>query len=176
MLIQGRVWVFGDNIDTDLMMPHIAFEKPRSEQAKWVFRTNRPGWVDMVRKGDILVAGNNFGLGSSRPAALLFRQLGIDAIVADSVNGLFYRNCINFGLPAFNCPLVSKSFGEGDIAEIDPHAGTILNVTTGLSLKTGILPEMLLQIIAAGGLIELLTQDGYLEPSSNYIEVNNEPC
>jgi len=167
MLMKGRVWVFGDNIDTDLMMPHAAFDKPQSEQARWVFRANRPGWVDVVKKGDIIVAGKNFGTGSSRPAALLFRLLGIDAIVADSVNGLFYRNCINFGLPAFNCPSVSQSFREGEIAEIDPRAGTIRNVTTGLSLKTGILPEMLLKIIAAGGLVELLTHEGYLEPSGN---------
>ncbi len=165
MQISGRVWVFGDNIDTDLMMPHGAFDKPRNEQARWVFKANRPGWVDLVKKGDILVAGKNFGTGSSRPAALLFKLLGIGAIVAESVNGLFFRNCINFGLPVFNCPSVSESFREGDVAEIDLRAGTIKNVRTGLSLKTGILPDMLMKIIAAGGLVELLVKEDYLEPS-----------
>ena len=167
MLIKGRVWIFGDNIDTDLMMPHGAFEKSLSEQAKCVFRANRPGWVDLVKKGDIIVAGKNFGTGSSRPAAHLFKILGIEAIVADSVNGLFFRNCINYGLPAFNCRGVAASFKEGDVAEIDPQAGTIRNVTTGISLRTGILPEMLMNIIVAGGIVELLTKEGCLEPVGN---------
>ena len=164
MLVKGRVWIFGDNIDTDLMMPHGAFEKSLREQAQFVFKANRPGWVDLVKKGDIIVAGKNFGTGSSRPAALLFKTLGIEAIVAESVNGLFFRNCINYGLPAFNCPGVTESFKEGDVAEIDPQAGTIRNVATGKSLRTGILPEMLMNIIAAGGMIELLTKEGCLEP------------
>jgi len=164
MLLKGRVWVFGDNIDTDLMMPHGAFEKSLREQAQFVFKANRPGWVDLVKKGDIIVAGKNFGTGSSRPAALLFKTLGIEAIVAESVNGLFFRNCINYGLPAFNCPGVTEFFKEGDVAEIDPQAGTIRNVATGKSLRTGILPEMLMNIIAAGGMIELLTKEGCLEP------------
>ena len=164
MLLKGRVWIFGDNIDTDLMMPHGAFEKSLREQAQFVFKANRPGWVDLVKKGDIIVAGRNFGTGSSRPAALLFKTLGLEAIAAESVNGLFFKNCINFGLPAFNCPGVTESFQEGDVAEIDPRAGTIRNAATGKSLRTGILPEMLMNIIAAGGMIELLTKEGCLEP------------
>lgn len=164
MLIKGRVWIFGDNIDTDLMMPHGAFEKSLREQAKCVFKANRPGWVDHVKKGDLIVAGKNFGTGSSRPAAHLFKILGIEAIVADSVNGLFFRNCINYGLPAFNCPAVSESFLEGDAAEIDPRAGTIKNMRTRITLRTGILPEMLMKIILAGGIVELLTKEGCLEP------------
>jgi len=167
MLLKGRVWIFGDNIDTDLMMPHGAFEKSLREQAQFVFKANRPGWVDLVKKGDIIVAGRNFGTGSSRPAALLFKTLGLEAIAAESVNGLFFKNCINFGLPAFNCPGVTESFKEGDVAEIDPQAGTIRNVATGKSLRTGILPEMLMNIIAAGGMIELLTKEGCLEPVGN---------
>ena len=167
MLLKGRVWIFGDNIDTDRMMPHGAFEKSLQEQAKLVFKANRPGWVDLVKKGDIIVAGRNFGTGSSRPAALLFKTLGLEAIAAESVNGLFFKNCINFGLPAFNCPGVTESFKEGDVAEIDPQAGTIRNVATGKSLRTGILPEMLMNIIAAGGMIELLTKEGCLEPVGN---------
>jgi len=167
MLLKGRVWIFGDNIDTDLMMPHGAFEKSLREQAQFVFKANRPGWVDLVKKADIIVAGRNFGTGSSRPAALLFKTLGIEAIAAESVNGLFFKNCINFGLPAFNCPGVTESFKEGDVAEIDPQAGTIRNVATGKSLRTGILPEMLMNIIAAGGMIELLTKEGCLEPVGN---------
>jgi 3-isopropylmalate/(R)-2-methylmalate dehydratase small subunit len=167
MLLKGRVWIFGDNIDTDLMMPHGAFEKSLQEQAKLVFKTNRPGWVDLVKKGDIILAGKNFGTGSSRPAALLFKTLGIEAVAAESVNGLFFKNCINFGLPAFNCPGVTESFKEGAVAEIDPQAGTIRNVATGKFLRTGILPEMLMNIIAAGGMIELLTKEGCLEPVGN---------
>jgi 3-isopropylmalate/(R)-2-methylmalate dehydratase small subunit len=151
-------------MDTDLMMPHGAFERALHEQARSVFEVNRPGWADQVKKGDILVAGKNFGTGSSRPAARLFKCLGIEAIAADSINGLFFRNCINYGLPAFNCPAVSESFQEGDIAEIDPEQGTIRNVTTGRSLQTAVLPELLMRVIRAGGIIELLTKEGYLEP------------
>jgi 3-isopropylmalate/(R)-2-methylmalate dehydratase small subunit len=164
MLIQGRVWKFGDNIDTDLMMPHSGFDRTLEEQAKWVFRANRPGWADQVKKGDIIVAGKNFGTGASRPAARLFRMLGIEAVVADSVNGLFFRNCINYGLPAFNCPAVAAQFDEGDIAQIDARAGTIKSPKTGLSLQSGALPDLLMRIIEAGGMHEMLAKEGLIEP------------
>jgi len=164
MLIKGRVWKFGDNIDTDLMMPHGAFKESLHEQARLVFKANRPGWVDQVKQGDIIIAGKNFGTGSSRPAARLFKFLGIEAIIADSINGLFFRNCINYGLPAFNCLGVSEYFQEEDTAEIDPRAGTIKNLTTSVSLQTEVLPEMLMNIIMAGGIIELLKKENYLAP------------
>lgn len=164
MVLRGRVWRFGDNIDTDQMMPQDTFRLPLKEQAKSVFKTIRPDWTDQVRQGDIIVAGNNFGTGSSRPAARTFKFLGIDAIVADSINGLFFRNCINYGLPAFNLPGATEYFQEGEVAEITPRTGTIKNLNTGVSFQAQALPEMLMRIIEAGGMIELLQEEGHLEP------------
>lgn len=164
MLIRGRVWKFGDHIDTDLMMPQDTFRLPIEERARAVFRVNRPGWVDQVKQGDIIAAGKNFGMGSSRPAARTFKFLGIEAIIADSINGLFFRNCINYALPAFNLPGVLNYFQEGEFAEIDPHAGTIKNLNTGICFEAEVLPEMLMKIIEAGGMIELLQKEGYLKP------------
>src|SRR5271169_6613279 len=100
----GRVWIFtDDNINTDLMMPQSVFGKSLEEQMRNVFATYRPGWAGEVRPGDILVGGRNFGTGSSRPGALLLKRLGIAALVASSINGLFYRNCVNYALPAMEC-------------------------------------------------------------------------
>jgi 3-isopropylmalate/(R)-2-methylmalate dehydratase small subunit len=164
MRIKGRVWKFGDNIDTDLMLPNVAFNKPIDEQARLVFKANRPGWAEQVEKGDIIVAGKNFGTGSSRPAAQVIKFLGIEAIIADSVNGLFFRNCINYGLPAFNVPGVSEYFQEGETAEVYPHAGAIKNMNTGKSLQTEAFPEILMKIIEAGGMLALLEKEGYLKP------------
>ena len=162
MLMKGQVWKFGDNMDTDLMMPQDTFRLSIEERARAVFRVNRPGWVDQVKKGDIIVAGKNFGMGSSRPAARTFKFLGIEAIIADSINGLFFRNCINYGLPAFNLPGSLNYFREGELAEIDPLAGTIKNLNTGICFEIGVLPEMLMKIIEAGGIIELLQKEGCL--------------
>jgi 3-isopropylmalate/(R)-2-methylmalate dehydratase small subunit len=116
-----------------------------------------------VKRGDLIVAGKNFGVGSSRPAARTFKFLGIEAIIAHSTNGLFFRNCINYGLPAFNLPGVQNYFQEGELAEIDPRAGTVRNLNTGICLETQGLPEMLMKIIEAGGMLELLQKEGCLE-------------
>jgi len=92
----ARVWKFGDNINTDLILPNVAFYLTPQEQLKYIFRANRPGWVDLVQPGDILIGGRNFGMGSSRPAARNLKNLGLACLVAEGVNGLFYRNCVNF--------------------------------------------------------------------------------
>ena len=107
-MIAGRVWTFGDNINTDLMLPGSLLFATEDEQKRAVFSANRPGWVDEVRPGDIIVGGLNYGMGSSRPAARSLRNLGIAALVAESINGLFFRNAVNFGLVAFECPGVAQ--------------------------------------------------------------------
>ncbi len=163
MKIKGRVWVFGDEINTDLIFPHSAFRVSPEEQAKLVFSDNRPGWSSLVEPGDILIAGKNFGTGSSRPGAVLLRRLGLAGMAADSINGLFYRNAISYGFSALQCPGVSEMFEEGDIAEIDLLAGTVKNERTG-EVRTGSrLSESMADIITAGGIEELLTQQGYME-------------
>ena len=99
LCVNGRTWVFGDSLNTDAMYPPDAMKLDLPEAAKMVFYKVRPGWADLVTAGDIVVAGRNFGLGSSRPVAALFRQLGVAALVAEEFNSLFFRNAVNAGLP-----------------------------------------------------------------------------
>lgn len=160
MKFTARVWKFGDNINTDLMLPSPASMLPVAEQPRFVFQANRPGWVDEVQPGDILVGGRNFGMGSSRPAARSLRNLKLGCLVAESLNGLFFRNCVNYAFPAMVCEGVSALFDEGDIAEVDFDAKTVRNLTTGKSLQARGLPEPLLDIVKAGGIYPLLAKEG----------------
>ena len=161
--ITGRVWKFGDNINSDLMMPNIAYESPPSEQPKFVFSANRPGWSSQVQQGDVIIGGSNFGTGSSRPAAKLMLGLGISAIVAESINGLFLRNCVNFGLPAFSCPGVSALFEEGDTAIIDYPEASVKNERSSGALSGRKLPPSLIQLTLSGGVVPLLRREGFLK-------------
>ncbi|HEY0808498.1 MAG TPA: 3-isopropylmalate dehydratase, partial [Pseudonocardiaceae bacterium] len=110
MTITGRVWVFGDSLNTDAMYPAFAMKMDIPEAAQHVFHNVRPGWTDEVGRGDIVIAGRNFGVGSSRPVATLFRHLGVAALVAEEFNSLFLRNAINAGLPALTAPGVPTLF------------------------------------------------------------------
>lgn len=161
-VIEGRVWVIGDSVNTDAMYPGFAMRLPYEEAAKLVFHELRPGWTDEVRHGDILVAGRNFGVGSSRPVAKLFTVLGVSALIADEFNSLFHRNCVNYGLPALTVPGVRAVFDDGDMARVDIAAGRVENLTTAARIDVPGLPEMLLDILDAGGLMPRLARDGYL--------------
>ncbi len=160
---QGRSWLFADdNINTDLIMPSEAFKKPVDEQVKLVFANHRPGWVDSVAPGDIMIGGRNFGTGSSRPGAHLLKLLGIAAIAVESFNGLFYRNCVNYGLPALECPGVSELVTEGDHVLIGARTGCVRNLNTGAELQGTAMPTLLADIICSGGLLERLRNEGYV--------------
>lgn len=159
---RGRVWKFGDNIDTDQIIPGFAISLPAEEQRKYCFRSLRPGWVDLVERGDIIVAGENFGVGSSRPAARVFKDLGIACVVAESINGLFLRNSINFGLPAMTCRGVAEGFQEGETAEVDWARGNITNLSRGTQLTSFPMPQSLLDILDVGGILEVLRKQGYI--------------
>ena len=165
MVIRGRVWIFGDEINTDLIFPHAAFRVPPEEQVKFVFHDNRPGWVDLVTPGDIIVAGRNFGTGSSRPGALLLRRLGLSCVVADSFNGLFFRNCFGYGFAALSCQDAASLFIEGDIAVVDLLEGSVKNERTSEMLYGSPLTKSVIDIVEAGGLEELLVKEGYMERS-----------
>jgi 3-isopropylmalate/(R)-2-methylmalate dehydratase small subunit len=165
-LIQGRVWVVGHSVNTDAMYPAHAMKLPPEQAAKEVFYQLRPGWTDQVQPGDVVVAGTNFGLGSSRPVANLFRLLGIVALVADEFNSLFFRNAINAGLPALAVPGVHDAFSDGDTALVDLAAGTCRNTTTGVELTGRPLPELVLGILDDGGLMGRLAAQGYLPARS----------
>jgi 3-isopropylmalate/(R)-2-methylmalate dehydratase small subunit len=160
----ARVWKFGDNINTDLILPIVAFYMNPAEQSRYVFSANRPGWVDLVQPGDIIIGGKNFGMGSSRPAARSLRTLQLGCLVASSINGLFFRNTVNWALPALECPGVDELFNEGDIAEVDFDEGIVRNLTQGTSLKAQPVPQQLVDIVEAGGVYELLEKQGLIAP------------
>lgn len=162
MQFRARTWKVGDNINTDLILPNRAFYLTPQEQTNFVFSANRPGWSDLVVKGDILIGGNNFGMGSSRPAARSLRNLGLACLVAESINGLFFRNCVNFAFPAMECPGVAAAFEEGDEAEVSFEDASIVNKRTGVRLTGRSMPAELRAVVAAGGLFPLLEQQGYI--------------
>ncbi len=164
--LTGRIWKFGDNINTDLILPNVAFYLTPEEQLKYVFRANRPGWVDLVRPGDILIGGKNFGMGSSRPAARNLKNLGLACLVAESINGLFYRNCVNFAFPAMECAGIEGLLAEGETAEVDFESGIVGNLTTGEARTGKTIPPQLLKIVAAGGIFSLLEQEGAIAAKS----------
>ena len=160
----GRVWKFGDDINTDLMLPGPLLTATEAEQARAVFSANRPGWVDQIAPGDIIVGGRNFGTGSSRPAARSLRNLGLGCLVAESINGLFFRNAVSFGFLALECPGVHTAFEEGQIAEVSLADWTVRNAATGAVLRAKPVPERLLNLMTGGGIYPLLEAEGLIAP------------
>lgn len=162
MIFEGRVWKFGDNIDTDLMMPgQESLARPgtsNEEIARFCMSAIRPDWASQVEKGDIIIAGRNWGCGSSRPAARLFKALGIAFIAADSMARIFFRNAINVGLPVMICGGVSALFEEGEVARIHMEKGEVINLTRGTTVCGEALPpdSPPFQILNAGGLIAFM--------------------
>ena len=165
-IITGRVWKFGDNINTDLMLPGDVHAGTEEEQAAAVFRANRPGWLKEMRRGDLIIGGRNYGTGSSRPAARSLRNIGIACLIADSINSLFFRNCVNFGLVALECPGISDAFEELQIAEVSLADFTIRNLATGAVLHAQPVPAHLLDMMQNGGLYPLLEKQGYIAPKA----------
>lgn len=159
----GRVWKFGDNINTDLILPSKAFTLPPDQMHRFAFEAIRPGWVEMVQQGDLIVGRENFGMGSSRPVGAVLRRCGIAGVVAESINGLCLRNCINASVPALGCPGVSQLFDEGDTMRIDFLAGTVENITKGTSITARPLAPLLAELVQAGGIVPMLVAEGYIE-------------
>jgi 3-isopropylmalate/(R)-2-methylmalate dehydratase small subunit len=163
-VVRGRAWRFPEaNVNTDLMMPAALFRLPRSKQAAEVFGAYRPGWAQQVRAGDVLVGGRNFGTGSSRPAPALMAELGIRAVLAESLNGLFFRNCINHGVYAADCPGIIDAVDELDVVAYEPETGTVTNDARGRVITASALPPELIAIVEDGGLQPRLERGGYLE-------------
>ncbi|MFJ4657354.1 3-isopropylmalate dehydratase [Nocardia sp. NPDC088792] len=160
----GRVWLFGNSVDTDAMYPAYAMKLDLPEAARHVFYQLRPDWTTLVQPGDIVVAGRNFGVGSSRPVASLFRHLGVAALIAEDFNSLFFRNAINAGLPALTVPDATTLFTDGDTATFDLATGTYRNETTGTSGRTAPLPDLILEILTSGGILARLATQGFLPP------------
>ena len=162
MKFTGKVWVFGDDLNTDAMYPGFAMKMDPLEAAKHIFYEVRPGWTDEVSAGDIVMAGKNFGVGSSRPVAALFAELGVAGLVAEEFNSLFFRNAVNAGLPAMTVPHATTVFSDGDVGTFDLSEGSWRNETTGATGTVTTLPQLILDIIASGGVLPRLAAQGYI--------------
>lgn len=157
LVFEGNCWKFGDNIPTDMITPaHIMFKTP-SEMAKFVLEAANPEFPKRVQPGDILVAGRNFGCSSGRAlAAKALQATGIGAVVAEQFARTFYRNGAEIGLPLVEAPGVHEIAETGDRLRVDIASGLIENLTTGQRVRGNPLPEFLLEMVRAGGLIQLL--------------------
>jgi 3-isopropylmalate/(R)-2-methylmalate dehydratase small subunit len=152
---EGHAWVLGDNVDTDVIIParYLLTSDP-GELGKHCMEDLDPSFASTVRTGDVLVAGQNFGCGSSREhAPLAIKGAGVAAVIAASFARIFYRNAINIGLAILECPEAIASMHTGDELRVDLATGRIENVSTGETFQAKSYPESILRIIAAGGLI-----------------------
>ncbi len=159
--LKGRSWKFGDDISTDLIAPgrlfHLRTNLP--ELAKHVLEDADPEFPSKVQKGDFVVGGSNFGLGSSREhAPTILKIAGVGAVLAKSFARIFYRNGINVGLPLLICD--TDLIDEGDELEVDLSAGTINDVTKGIELTFTPLPDVMIKILQDGGLAAHIEKHG----------------
>jgi len=160
-VLTGRAFKFGDNISTDhIISGRFAHLRSNlSELAKHVMEDADPTFAARVKPGDFVVAGTNFGLGSSREhAPLVIKMAGVSAILAKSVARIFFRNAINLGLPVLLCE--TDSINDGDELEVDLKAGTIRDMTTGNQLTFTKIPEIMLHILDEGGLLPYIQKHG----------------
>jgi len=155
--LQGKAWKYGDNISTDLIIPgKYKFRiTDIAELVKHAMEGADPTFAQKIKPGDMLVAGKNFGCGSSREhAPLVLKRAGISAVIAKSYARIFQRNAINIGLPALESPEAPDKINQGDQVEVDLEEGTITDLTSGARFETKPLPNFLLQILRDGGLVE----------------------
>jgi 3-isopropylmalate/(R)-2-methylmalate dehydratase small subunit len=151
--MSGRAFVFGDNIDTDVLAPGRYMKGPVEELARHCMEGIAPDFARAVRPGDIVVAGRNFGMGSSREqAAQALTILGVSAVVAKSFGGIFLRNALNLGLPVMVCA-ATHDIRQDDRLSVDLINGRVINETSGVTLAGEPLPAFLLDMLADGGLV-----------------------
>jgi 3-isopropylmalate/(R)-2-methylmalate dehydratase small subunit len=153
-MLTGKAFKFGDNISTDHIAPGrlLRLRSNLPELAKHILEDVDPTFVKRVKKGDFIVAGKNFGLGSSREhAPLVIKMSGVGAILAKSVAGIFFRNAINLGLPVLICD--TDNINDGDKLEVDLGRGEITNVTNKIKLYVNPMPDIMLRILEEDGLI-----------------------
>jgi 3-isopropylmalate/(R)-2-methylmalate dehydratase small subunit len=151
----GKVWKFGNNIDTDIIIParYLVTSDP-ALLAEHCMDGEFPNFMKAISPGDIILAGDNFGCGSSREhAPICIKAAGISCVVATSFARIFFRNAINIGLPVFEAPGVWNETEQGDEIEINPAQGRIRNITKGSDYPAAVLPDFIREIIDAGGLI-----------------------
>lgn len=156
MILKGKSWKFGSNVDTDAIIParYLNTSDP-AELARHVMEDADPSFPGKVSRGDIIVAGRNFGCGSSREhAPLAIKAAGVQAVIAPSFARIFYRNSFNIGLPIFESAEASESVREGDEVEIDADRGIIRNLTQKSEYRAKPIPPFMQELIESGGLIE----------------------
>ncbi len=156
MIFKGRVWRFGDNIDTDAIIParYLNTSDPQ-ELAKHLMEDANKEFPQKMKAGDLITGGLNFGCGSSREhAPIAIKAAGIQAVVAKSFARIFYRNAFNIGLPIFKSDAASEKIREGDEIEIDADKGVIKNLTKDEEYTANPIPPFMQELISAGGLIE----------------------
>ncbi len=157
-MLSGMIWKYGDHINTDLIIPGRYLDNyDLAHLAAHAMEDVDPAFARSVQKGDIIVAGRNFGCGSSREQApLALKAAGVGAIIAGSVARIFYRNAINVGLPIIICPEAARCLSHGDTVVIDLAKGTIKNERTGETMRFVPPPDFLLAILEGGGLVPYL--------------------
>jgi 3-isopropylmalate/(R)-2-methylmalate dehydratase small subunit len=154
MTIKGRVWKYGDNVNTDVIFPgkYTYTVSDPAEMAQYAMEDLDPRFADEVKPGDVVVAGANFGCGSSREQAVTcLKMAGVGAIIGKSFARIYYRNCINNALPALTCAEAVETLEEGDEVEVDLQVGEIRSPRGTFVFPP--LPEMAMEMMAAGGLI-----------------------
>ena len=161
MQAKGRVFKYGDNVDTDVIIPARYLNITDGfELAKHCMEDIDKEFVKNVQKGDIIVAQKNFGCGSSREhAPLVIKCAGVSCVIAETFARIFYRNAINIGLPIIECAEASKAIQAGDEVEIDFDSGMIHNITKNETYKGQAFPPFMQKIISAGGLINYINAD-----------------
>ncbi|MCI8454710.1 MAG: 3-isopropylmalate dehydratase small subunit [Lachnospiraceae bacterium] len=160
MQAKGRVFKYGDNVDTDVIIPARYLSATKGEElAKHCMEDIDKEFIHEVRQGDIIVAEKNFGCGSSREhAPLAIKCAGISCVIAETFARIFYRNAIDIGLPIIECPEAAKAVRGGDRIEVDFDSGTIYNRTQNESYKGQAFPPFMQKIIAAGGLVNYINE------------------
>jgi len=160
MKLQGNVWRFGKDVDTDLIIParYLNTSDPE-ELAKHCMEDADPQFVNKMQEGDIIVADKNFGCGSSREhAPIAIKAAGVSCVIAKSFARIFYRNAINIGFPIFECPAAAAAIAEGDKVEVDAASGVIKNLTKGEEYQAAPFPEFMQVLIAKGGLVNYVKE------------------
>ena len=156
MKLRGKVHKYGDDVNTDVIIParYLNVYDP-ADLAQHCMEDLDPDFLKKVKPGDIIVAGTNFGCGSSREhAPLAIKAAGISCVIASSFARIFYRNALNTGLPILECEEAADKTETGDTLEVDLSTGEIVNITRGLTFKAKPYPDFMLELIKAGGLIE----------------------
>ena len=157
-MLQGKVFKFGDDIDTDIIVPatYLTTFDPK-ELAKHCMEYTDPDFYKQVKEGDIIVAGKNFGCGSSREhAPIAIKGCGVSIVIAKSFARIFYRNAINIGLYILECPEAADAISQGDDVKVDVDTGVITDVTTGKTFKAAPFPKFIQNIIECGGLVNAI--------------------